>query len=182
MRRCLIACLVLGSTASLASAASLNLSYVKTTLGGGVFQYAMTLSVDQSSSPWVAGMGWDWLIFGDVAGPGTSPISDFTLTSGLPVGPWNELASSGGAHNGPTFAPVTTAYWIPGTASDTLSWVGTSSYDAPDNSMTFSELFITGDASADNFKIMTVNAVPEPCSLIALGGSALLLLRRRRRA
>ncbi|MFI5387192.1 MAG: hypothetical protein ACHQ50_13865 [Fimbriimonadales bacterium] len=167
--------LVSGAT-SIANAASLNIFYSKAP-AGSLWQYTMTLAVDTSSSSWSAGMGWDWLIIGDVPS-GTSPISDFAVTSGFPVGPWTGLTSSGGGHNGPTFAPVTGAFWVPSSASDTLTWTGTSAFNASPGDLTFSELILEGGATGDNWKPMV--AVPEPASLVILGVLMPIAMRRRR--
>jgi hypothetical protein len=161
-----------------ANAASLKLSYTKTVVGA-LYQYDMTLSVDTSASAWTPGMGWGWLIFGDVANNTTSPLAGFQMITTFPVGPWTSLSSSSGGHNGPTFAPVGNQ-WIPTAASDTLFWSGTHSFNAPDNTLTFSTLSVGGGATAPSFKIMTTNPVPEPISMISLASGAAMLLRRRR--
>lgn len=162
-----------------ASAADLKLSYVKTDIGGGLFSYDFTLGVDISASAFVPGSGWGWLIFGDAAFPGPSLMSDFTMTSSFPVGPWTSLSSSSGGHNGPTFANVGDT-WNPIADTDTLTWSGTSAWDAPDGELLFSTLITEGGATASNFKI--AQPVPEPTSMIALGAGALALLRRRKKA
>ena len=177
MKRLFLASIVFGVSAGFASAASLNINYVKTFLGS-VWQYDMTMSIDTSSTGWSAGMGWRWLILGDVT-VGPSPFADFSITSGFPVGPWTGLTSSSGGHNGPTFNSVLD-YWIPNASTDTLHWVGTSSYNAPTGSLKFSTLAGTlGGAEAADFKTM-IEIVPEPSSLLLLGGLVPAFLIRRR--
>jgi hypothetical protein len=177
MNRLLLASIALGVSAGVASAASLNLSYVKTSLGS-LWQYDMTLSVDTSVTGWSSGMGWRWLIFGDVPS-GASPLADFVITSGFPVGPWTGLGSTSGGHNGPSFDFVLD-YWIPSASTDTLHWVGTSATNAAADTLKFSTIAGTvGGATANDFKTM-IEVVPEPSSLLVLGGLAPLFLLKRR--
>ncbi|HVT12715.1 MAG TPA: PEP-CTERM sorting domain-containing protein [Fimbriimonadaceae bacterium] len=178
----MLCAIAIGGLAVASNAASLNLNYTITP-DGSLWQYDMTLSVDTSVSAWAPGMGWSWLTFGDVPNNGTSPLSDFVVTSSFPVGPWGSLSFSSGGHNGPTFLldpSNNIAYWTPTSASDTLSWSGTSSFQATPGSLQFSELLVTGGATSDNFKDMIQNPVPEPASLLVLGGLIPVFLRKRR--
>jgi len=179
----LISALALGALAVATNAASLNLFYTCTP-DGGMFDYNMTLAVDESSSSWSPGMGWTWTTFGDVPNA-TSPLSDFNLTS-APPSPYGSLASSSGGHNGPTWlfdASNNVVYWVPATATDTLTWSGTSAFDGrTQGSLQFSELLIEGGATQDNYKDMIVQSAPEPASLLTLGVFVPLVLRRRKKA
>jgi hypothetical protein len=169
-----VACLSFGA----AQGASLNLSYIKSSLGGGMWQYDMTLSVDTSTTGWSPGMGWAWLTFGDSPVSGGSPFNDFVMTSSFPVGPWFGLTFSSGGHNGPTFnSPVVP--WVPTASTDTLNWVGKSATNAPTGSLKFSTLIPSGGATAADFKTMT-EIVPEPASFLVLGGLVPLFLRKRK--
>ena len=86
----------------------LRLDYCVQALGGGSYQYAFTLTLDNHDGSWVAGQGWRWFIFGDRQ-QGSSPLQNWVIDpSSLPVGPWNQMSSSGGYHNGPTFSDVLT--------------------------------------------------------------------------
>jgi hypothetical protein len=144
---------------------SLTLCYDIVDLGGGLFEYTF---VCETEAGWVPGMGWRWFIFGDepgVAGGGTgvSPIADFVIDpNSLPVGPWTALSSSGGGHNGPTFSSVLD-YWIPATASETLTWKGTSATRVLPGDMLFSTIAGTlGGAVAADFKVAT-EGCPNTC-------------------
>ena len=181
MNRLLIGTAVLCASFGVAGAASLNLTY-SIAPQGSVFLYNMTLSVDQSTSAWSPGMGWGWITFGDVPNNGTSPLADFTLTSSLPMGPFASLSSSSGGHDGPSWifdAGFNVTSWVPASATDTLSWSGTSAFNATPGSLQFSELIPSGGATADNFKNM-IQAAPEPASFLALGGLIPVFLRKRR--
>jgi hypothetical protein len=114
----------------------LRLDYCVDAQGGGLYAYTFTLTLDNHDGTWASGQGWDWLIFGDASGQ-SSPLRNFTMTSSFPVGPWTSLTSSGGGHNGPTFNPVTNAYWIPSAVGDSLTWSGTSTafLDEPANGL-----------------------------------------------
>lgn len=180
MKRIILSASVLAGLAALSSAASLALCYTATP-NGNLYDYTMTLSVDTSQSAWSAGMGWTWITFGDV-NSGTSTLADFTLTS-APPSPFNQLSFSSGGHNGPTwlFDANGIVYWTPTSANDTLTWTGTSANPGAPDTLQFSELMVTGGASADNFKDMEVCPVPEPASLLVLGGLLPIVLRRRRK-
>ncbi len=162
--------------------ADLDLTYTESSLGGGLFSYDMTLSIDQTNGGFASGMGWTLIIFGDVANGATSPLADFSVTSAYPA-PFGELASSSGGHDGPTWAfdsGGNLVYWDPTLASNTLTWAGTSRYDASTQGpMYFSELIVQGGAGQDSFKLMQPASSPEPASCLALAGAGAILLRRR---
>ena len=181
MRRFLLCACAVGGLGAVSGAASLNLSY-SLAPSGGLWVYDLTLSVDTSSSGWSAGMGWTWVTFGDVPNNGTSPLSDFAVTSGFPVGPWGSLSFSYGGHNRPTFlfdSANSITYWVPTSASDTVTWSGTSAFHATPGSLQFSELLTQGGATRDEFKDM-LEVVPEPASMLILGGLIPMVLRKRR--
>lgn len=177
MKRLLTVSIFLGGLAVVSTAANLNLDY-SLTPSGPDFEYTMTLSVDETTSAWSSGMGWSWITFGDVS-TGSSPLADFTLTS-APPGPWDQLDFSSGGHNGPTwlFGGGNIVNWVPTSASETLVWTGTSSFEATPGSLFFSELIVAGGASQDIFKEMT--PVPEPASLLVLGLLAPMVMRKRK--
>jgi hypothetical protein len=179
MKRLTAATLALGGLVAVSNAASLNLHY-SLAPSGSLWDYTMTLSVDESVTGWSSGMGWTWITFGDVAGPGTSPLADFVLTSAPPP-VWDSLSFSSGGHNGPTWLinAGNVTYWVPTAATDTLTWTGTSSFHATPGSLFFSELLVTGGATRDDFKEM-LEVVPEPASAIALLGLLPIAMRRRR--
>ena len=180
MHRLSMCALAFGGMAVASGAASLNMDYSMAP-DASLWLYTMTLSVDTSSSAWSPGMGWTLVVFGDEQSA-SSPLSDFTVTSGFPVGPWDSLASSSGFHNGPTlgFSGGILTYWVPTSQSDTITWQGTSAFDATPGSLLFSELIVEGGATQDSFKTMT--PVPEPASLLVLGGLIPVVIRRRRRS
>lgn len=181
MKKFLFTCSAVAALAVLSSAASLDLHY-SVTPNAGLYDYTMTLSVDTSSSGFASGMGWSWIIFGD-GNNGPSPLADFVLTSAPPA-PFGMLSSSSGGHNGPTWlvdANFNIAYWCPATENDTISWTGTSANPGLAGTLQFSELLTKGDASVDNWKDMVLDPVPEPASLLVLGGLLPIALRRRRK-
>lgn len=141
---------VLGAAAIAAAAGSagattpLRLDYCVEASGGGVYSYTFTLTLDNHDGSWQAGHGWDWLVFGDASGQ-SSPLADFVVDpTSFPVGPWTSLTGSGGGHNGPTFNPVTEAYWIPTAVGESLTWRGTSSRFLDEPLMLFSTLIVNG--------------------------------------
>lgn len=155
-------------TASIASAQGLEMSFSQTDLGGGLTEYSFSVTPDAG---WAPGMGWRWFIFGDEpgvggGGTGVSPIADFTMDPAqFPIGPWTSLSSSGGGHNGPTFASVLD-YWIPATGTETLRWVGQSTGCVGPNEMLFSTLAGTvGGATAANWDVATLIG-PGTCGVI----------------
>ena len=124
---------------AIASATPLRLDYTVSDLGGGVFQYEFTLTVDDNDGSYANGQAWRWFIWGDQASMPTN-LTDWIGDPGsLPVGPWTFYTSSGGGHNGPTFGGVLD-YWTPGGVGDSLTWQGTSTADLPDGELLFSTL------------------------------------------
>ncbi|MEX2080040.1 MAG: hypothetical protein WEC33_00345 [Dehalococcoidia bacterium] len=135
----------------------ITMEYAVNDIGGGMYSYDFTLT---PNAGWSAGMGWRWLIFGDEPctactppGTGVSPLTGFAMTSAFPVGPWTQLSSSGGGHNGPTFSSVLD-YWIPATSTETLTWSGTHSSNLQQGQMLWSTLAGTlGGATAANWDV-----------------------------
>lgn len=156
MKHVLVACVALLACVALAPAVqaqSLDLEYCVEDLGGGVYNYEFRCTTDQG---WQPGMGWRWYIWGDCRGPCSSPLTNFVGDpNDLPVGPWTQYSSSGGGHNGPTFAPVLN-YWIPQTAEEELTWSGTSTADLPQGQLLFSTIAGTiGGAVPADYKVAT---------------------------
>ncbi len=160
----------IAGTASTATAQGLEMCYTQVDLGGGLFEYEFSVTPDAG---WVSGMGWRWFIFGDEPGTGNggtgiSPIKDFTMDPAqFPIGPWVSLTSSGGGHNGPTFAGVLD-YWIPRDGSETLTWKGESIGRVAPGEMLFSTIAGTiGGALAATFQVATFgcgSACPCACN------------------
>ncbi len=163
--------------------------------GTGLFSYNFTLTLDNHTGTWSPGQGWGWMIFGDLfigdIDPNTNPlfglgqwpasgpgVPDFTMTSAIP-GPWAQLSSTGGSHNGPTFAFVLD-YWKPLGIGDSLHWSGTSSADL--SSILFSSLIGTDGVQLPIFESAHVTqTTPEPSSIATLtfGLLAIALLAKR---
>src|SRR5262249_22447224 len=152
---CLGAAAILAACAGTASATPLRLEYCVTALGGGVFEYQFTLTLDNHDNSWAAGQAWRWFIFGD-ANQSASPLTGW-VDSGTtwPVGPWTSFTSSGGGHNGPTFNYVLD-YWTPPAVGAQLTWRGTSTAFLQQGQMLFSTLAgtLNGGIAAD-FEVAT---------------------------
>ncbi|MEX2219842.1 MAG: hypothetical protein WD749_13910 [Phycisphaerales bacterium] len=134
------------------AATPLRLEYRIEAMGAGVYKYHFQLILDNNNGGWVSGNGWDWFIFGD--GRRVSPMANIQMDpSQFPIGPWTSLTSSGGGHNGPTFNPVTNAFWIPNAVGDSLSWNCTSTEYLDQGRILFSTLQHVGGAQAANFDI-----------------------------
>jgi hypothetical protein len=117
---------------------ALTLEYILTDNGDGTYQYDFTLRLDNNDGSWQPGQGFGWFIFGDARNM-MSPIADFQITYGLPVGPWDSLTTSGGFHNGPTFNPVL-SYWVPDAVGDSLQWGGISTVALNPGELLFSSI------------------------------------------
>jgi len=163
MKKMVLASMLALPAASLAQ--GLTLDYTVEDIGGGLFEYEFFLNTDDG---WAAGMGWRWFIWGDCDGsltapdPCPTPLTDWVGDPGsLPVGPWTSYSSSGGGHNGPTFASVLD-YWIPADGSEELTWKGTSTADLAQGELLFSTLAGTlGGATAANFDV--ANRLDDEC-------------------
>ena len=139
----------------------IDLSYCVTEVSPGLYEYQFTLKPNEN---WQAGMAWRWLIFGDepgtcCGGSGISPLTNWNGSSTVfPVGPWTSFSSSGGGHNGPTFASVL-EYWTPQSATETLTWSGTSTANLGQGQMKWSTLAGTlGGAIAANWTVATLTS------------------------
>jgi hypothetical protein len=158
----------------------IDLQYIKTDLGGGTYQYDFKLILTNADNSYVAGQGWNFIVFGDVP-MGTSTLNDFTLLSESFVNPNMSLGNSSGAHNGPTFLDVvnpTTGGWIPSHVGDFVTWSGTSSNNVADGTLLFSTLISINGANAADFQV--ANAVPEPNSLCLVTAVVFSLCMNRR--
>ena len=186
---CLLTLLLLA--ASWGEATPLRLDYSKSWSSNGIVYYTFTLALENADQSWVPGQGWGWLIFGDSPSLGGSPFNDFTLTGGIfGVGPWSELTTSSGAHNGPTLGPVGD-FWVPSQVGDFLTWQGFSTSNVPDGALFFSTFFTQGGAAAADFQAAsnlfpddafpnspafvpaaTGGSLPQPTSSSSSGGSS----------
>lgn len=163
----------------------LDLQYTVTADGAGHYDYNFTLTLDNHTESWSAGQGWSWIIFGDAAYGQPSLFDDFAMTSAAPA-PFNDLAFSGGGHNGPTFlwgdAGIT--YFTPTAVGDELTWAGTSTADLAQGQLLFSTLITQGGASAADFQVANLVASPVPengaPAMFAIGVGMLALVARRR--
>ena len=137
--------------ASWGQATPLRLDYSKSWSASGIVYYTFTLALENSDDSWAPGQGWGWLIFGDSPTLGGSAFNDFTLTGGVfGVGPWTEVTTSSGAHNGPTLGPVTD-FWVPNNVGDFITWQGYSTSNVPDGALFFSTFFTQGGGVAADF-------------------------------
>ncbi len=162
--------------AGTANAVPLTLGYQVQNLGGGLFGYDFTLTLDNNDGNWLAGQEWDWIIFGDVE---STNDPDGLLTSwGFTVlGPGLGGTSTTGFHNGPTIrfgASVVLPGWEPTALGQSLFWSGTSTALLGQGDLLWSTLVLGDGAVAANFEVANLEA-PEP-STLALFATGLALL------
>lgn len=169
-------------------ASPISLNYTVTDLGGGLYDYEFTLTLDNHDNSFAAGQGWSWITFGDVQG-GPTNLTNFTFDQNdFPVGAFTDGTFSFGGHNGPTLLMGNSniAYWMPTTVGSVLQWSGTSTANLGQGSLAFSTLITTGGAVAADFETATLGPVvlnvPDTGSVATLLvlGLATLGLRRRR--
>ena len=113
------------------STSPLRMDYSIEDIGGGLYDYTFTVTLDNNDGSWAAGQSWGWLIFGDAESVET-PLTNFVGDpDDLPIGPWDGYTTSGGFHNGPTLNYVLDC-WQPTSVGESLSWSGTSDADLSD--------------------------------------------------
>ena len=183
----LVACLVNLPTAV---ATPLRLNYDITDLGGGLFDYEFTLTLDNHDNSFVVGQGWSWITFGDVFSA-PSNLTDFTFDTGdFPVGAFTHGDFSSGGHNGPTLlmAGAGITYWTPTVVGEFLQWSGTSTAYLDQGSLLFSTLITQNGAVAANFEVAYLGdfngapqQVPEHASVLPLLVAGLIGLMAFRR-
>lgn len=183
----MVACFVNLPTAA---ATPLRLNYDITDLGGGLFDYEFTLTLDNHDNSFAVGQGWSWITFGDVLSA-PSNLTGFTFDAGdFPVGSFTTGNFSSGGHNGPTLltggAGVT--YWTPTTVGEFLQWSGTSTAYLDQGSLLFSTLITQNGAVAADYEIAYLGdfnggtqQVPEQAAVLPLLVAGLLGLMAFRR-
>lgn len=157
----------------------LRLEYLVKDIGGGLFSYDFTLSVDNNDGSYIPGQQWGWIIFGDAPFPGPSPLTDWVgdLSNSSPL--IASFSSSGGGNNGPTlylYGPAITGVlnpWTPSGIGDSLIWSGTSTANLSQDELLFSTLNPQGEISAishpgnrANFQMAFRQPVPEPSFIL----------------
>ena len=170
---------VLVLSADPAGATPILLEYSVADIGGGLFDYEFTVTLDNNDNSWAPGQMWDWLTFGDQQ-EGASPLADFVGDpSDLPIGPWTSYSFSSGFHNGPTLLAFPDPGWIPGSVGESLSWSGTSTANLGQGELLWSTLITGGGAIPATF--MVANLIPAPGTIALLGLVGLMGTRRRRK-
>ena len=167
--RIALLCLGLTFCTSVVFADVTQMTYRKTDIGGGTFQYDFTWTLTNDDGTYLPGQGFNWIIFGD-ASSSTSTLDDFVLLSETFPNPNLGFTFSSGGHNGPTFLDtvnISTDGWIPTGVGDSVMWSGTSLHNVPNGAILFSSLIPINGANAPNFQV-ALEVVPEPaCGMIA---------------
>ncbi|MBX3382600.1 MAG: hypothetical protein KF864_03725 [Phycisphaeraceae bacterium] len=138
----------LALAASAACATPLTLTYSVSDLGGGVYRYEFTLTLDNNDGTWFPGQNFNWITFGD-AQESTSPLASFVGELPAPV-PFDDegFSFSGGFHNGPTLLDFGTEFnfigWVPTSIGETLEWAGTANVDLAEGELLWSNLIGNG--------------------------------------
>ena len=176
------------SNMSAAQATPLSLYYEIEDIGGGLYNYEFTLTLDNNDGSWVSGQGWSWLTYGDrYCAP--SPLTNFVGDNNdLPIGPWTYYTFSSGGHNGPTLVDASYPsydHWVPVSIGQSLNWSGTSNAYLGQGTLLFSTLWSLNNAVVADFEIAelgtTEPVVPEPATIILFSaGLAGAFLRRRK--
>jgi hypothetical protein len=183
----LIACLGAGLFAArVADAAVLSLDYSLTPIGGGLYHYDFTLTLDNADGTWVSGQEFDWIVLGDVAGPPNDGIGALTDWSWDVVPAPFTTDTSFGGHNGPTlcYGPSCgTAGWTPG-LNEFITFSGTSSALLEAGELFWSAVVHSTGSAAHYFELANYSPVPIPAAL-PLFASGLVFLgfaaRRRKK-
>lgn len=116
---------------------------------GGTYDYTFTLTLTNGDGSWSPGQGFGWLLFGDAMSD-CSPLENFAIDpDDLPVGPWTDLGSSFGYHNGPTLQYVLDC-WTPSEVGESLSWSGT--HDNYHSDILWSSIYTCGGADRIEFE------------------------------
>jgi PEP-CTERM motif-containing protein len=164
-----------------AQATPFLLEYSVTPVGSD-YQYNFDLKLDNHDGSWVPGTGYDLFVIGD--SPTASPFTESLFFSVLPPGA--SPASTGGGHNGPTLWLLDVPYYTPLAIGDSLLFVGVSSTYLGAGDLLWSNLYSTGDNSANaSFEtaILVTAPVPEPSTwaMMILGFAGISYLAYRRR-
>ncbi len=154
--------------AASAGATPLKMEYCVTP-AGALFEYKITLTLDNNDGSWAPGQGWGWIMFGDMMEtqpplpPAVSPLNDFVMNpASFPIGPYTKLTSTGGLHNGPTLGPIQNL-WVPNAIGDKLEWTGTSASNLAQGQMLWSNLWFGGGASTAEFIVGELVPCGSPC-------------------
>lgn len=153
--------IALAVAAGTASAQPLEMTYTVDDVGGGLFNYEITLTLTNDDGTWIPGYGYGWIIFGDRL-QDASPLTNFTGDpDDLPIGPFVGYSGSGGYHNGPTLqvghslpdGGFVFDYWVPTTIGESLHWSGTSDVDLQQGEFIWSSIITSGGAPLLEFLI-----------------------------
>ena len=130
-----------------AGASPLRFDYSVRDIGSGLYDYEFRLILDNNDDSWVAGQGWQWIVFGDNPDgyDAASPLTDFTGdTSDLPIGPYDSYGTTTGAvdHAGPTLE-FRVHFWTPTAVGQYLHWSGTSTANLGQGELLISTIGVT---------------------------------------
>ncbi len=140
-------------------ATPLKMTYCVTPVGG-IYEYEFELVLDNNDGTWAPGQKFGQFIFGDTM-LGPTALPGFVMDpASYPVGPFTQLGTTLGFHNGPTLEPIVLSQpgspanlWGPTAIGQKLTWRGTSAANLGQGQMKWSNLMYEGGATFAEFVV-----------------------------